>query len=346
MKGAEDMEARDYKVDNIRFLLIFCVVFGHLLELFSGPHTDFLYRLIYSFHMPAFIFLTGYFAKHDPKKILFSLIYPYFLFQTLYLLFKGYVIDGADTVAFSYTTPYWLLWYLLVTVFYYLLIPLIQWDGTGAQLAVLILAVAVSLLAGAESGIGYFLSLSRFFCFLPFFVAGFYCGHRPRLLRKTVKKRSKVLLLLCCIVVLFIAEYLVLRYDTLFTRNVLYGSYSYAATGTAWKQRAILLVTAFAWIGALFLIVPGKKLPVISVIGKHTFPIFLFHGFIIRLLQKFAVFKYTEAGNLGLAFGFTLVILLLLGNPFSAWVCKWGFTGQWINALAGRKKKAKSFETV
>lgn len=333
------MDNRNYKVDNIRFLLIFFVVFGHLLELFSGQHTDILYRMIYTFHMPAFIFVTGYFARFNPKKILLSLIYPYFLFQTFYLLFQGYMIDGADTITPVYTTPYWLLWYLLVTIFYYILIPLIQWESTGVKAVILSASIIISLLAGQDNTMGYYMSLSRFFCFLPFFIAGFFSGHDPLILRERVVKKTKGLIFLFCLIFLIIAECFILSDAEAFSRKVLYGSYSYTRAEFTWEQRAVLHATAFAWIGVLFIGIPGKKLPIISTIGKNTLPVFLFHGFVIRFLRQIPVFQYSQTGNLCLATAIALAILLLFGNPCVAWLCKWGFTGHWINALVNQRKR-------
>ena len=52
------MKAREYQYDNLRFLLIALVVLGHLLEIaVEFPQKEILYTLIYSFHMPAFLFL-------------------------------------------------------------------------------------------------------------------------------------------------------------------------------------------------------------------------------------------------------------------------------------------------
>ena len=59
MAGNGQAAERDYQFDNIRLLLIFFVVFGHLLESFAIG--SLLYRFIYSFHMPVFIFINGYF---------------------------------------------------------------------------------------------------------------------------------------------------------------------------------------------------------------------------------------------------------------------------------------------
>ena len=102
---------RNNRMDNIKFFLIFCVVFGHMLELVD---TGVWYKIIYSFHMPAFIFVSGYFAQFNRKKIISVLVYPYILFQCLYLLFDAVLIkQNLALLKIQFTTPYWLLWYLV-----------------------------------------------------------------------------------------------------------------------------------------------------------------------------------------------------------------------------------------
>ena len=84
---------RLYGYDNIKFILIFLVVLGHLLEVSSPfPGKDVLYKLIYSCHMPVFIFISGFFAKFHSSKIVFHQIYPYVLFQGLYIAFHYIVL--------------------------------------------------------------------------------------------------------------------------------------------------------------------------------------------------------------------------------------------------------------
>ena len=95
--------------DNLKFVLIFLVVLGHFLEIseaFEG--SELLLRTIYSFHMPAFLFLTGYFAKFRPKKIALQFGYTYLLFQVLYLLF-AYRFLGGEELTISFSFPYWLM---------------------------------------------------------------------------------------------------------------------------------------------------------------------------------------------------------------------------------------------
>lgn len=58
---------RDYLFDNYKVLLIILVIIGHFTEP-SYHNNDFLYILkwlIVSFHMPAFIFISGYFSKRE-----------------------------------------------------------------------------------------------------------------------------------------------------------------------------------------------------------------------------------------------------------------------------------------
>ena len=54
---------RDAKMDNLKALLIFLVVFGHVMEAVMA-HSGAAYALtciIYSFHMPMFAMVSGYF---------------------------------------------------------------------------------------------------------------------------------------------------------------------------------------------------------------------------------------------------------------------------------------------
>ena len=58
------------RMDNIRAILIFCVVTGHVISNFGETTgTDAVYKIIFSFHMPAFLFVSGYFARYNPKKL-------------------------------------------------------------------------------------------------------------------------------------------------------------------------------------------------------------------------------------------------------------------------------------
>lgn len=279
---------RNHRFDNIKFILIVLVVLGHFLELPKDSATaDSLYRVIYLFHIPTFIFVSGYFAKFNPGKILRSFIYPYVILQIAYLLFHNLIIIEEREFALQFTKPYWLLWYLMAITFYYLLIPFFQTQDTRRQIIILCASVIVSLLTGYDNSIGYNLTLSRFFVFLPYFLAGQY-SHTNREQIKDKWKSSQQLLIFTDIAAIIgaICSVLFILNSTLSSR-VLYGSYSYEALGYGPFIRLLLLLFAASWIIVLFRFVPNKKIPLLSSIGKHTFWIYVLHGFVIKLIGKY-----------------------------------------------------------
>jgi fucose 4-O-acetylase-like acetyltransferase len=54
--------------DNARFTAITLVVVGHaILRLIDGSDTSYgVYLVIYAFHVPVFVLVSGYFAKSSP----------------------------------------------------------------------------------------------------------------------------------------------------------------------------------------------------------------------------------------------------------------------------------------
>ncbi len=317
------MQQRSYKMDNIRFLLIFLVVFAHFMELIPGKFTLSLYKIIYSFHMPAFLFLTGYFAIFDRKKIVSNLLYPYILFQVIYLVFDALIIQEKSVVTLQFTKPYWLLWYLLTTFCYYLILPLLESTTRKNRVLIFGICIALSLLAGYDSSIGYYGSLSRTFSFLPFFVGGYYFSHQ-----NTRVLKPQWLLIFSVLIIL--ATLRLITNSPLITKKILYASYSYAQAGYNPLIKALLLLIGFAWIVFLFSTIPDKKLPIISTLGQKTIAIFLLHGFIVKLVKKHEIFIYTEIQNLLLALLLTAIILSIFGNYQNSKLFQKLFTGNWI----------------
>ncbi|MBM6723845.1 acyltransferase family protein [Pseudoflavonifractor phocaeensis] len=98
-------EVREFQYDNLRCLLIALVVLGHLLEIAGEfPHKETLYTLIYSFHMPAFLFLSGMFARFDRGKFIFGMALPYLVLQTFYTSFVEKL--GDSYVHMQFSTPH------------------------------------------------------------------------------------------------------------------------------------------------------------------------------------------------------------------------------------------------
>lgn len=56
-------------IDNLKCFAIICVMIGHALQYLFGESLDDLmsFNIIYTFHMPLFMMISGYFAKSSLK---------------------------------------------------------------------------------------------------------------------------------------------------------------------------------------------------------------------------------------------------------------------------------------
>lgn len=90
---------RIYLMDNYKGLLIFLVVFAHFTwecysssDIFSNISTT-----IYLFHMPMFIFISGYFSKSENSrsfKSINKLLLYYVIFNTIMMIFSFFFRGG------------------------------------------------------------------------------------------------------------------------------------------------------------------------------------------------------------------------------------------------------------
>ncbi len=300
---------RDPLWDNIRGLLIILVVCGHMIEACPlCPSVQELHRIIYAFHMPAFIFVSGFFARFRPARLLRSTILPYLVFQPLYLLFATRVLKQFDAFDLQYTTPYWHLWYLVAISIYHSMIPFLEEARNPLQrILVLLVVCCASVIVGYDSTINTYLTLSRVVVFAPFYVAGFYLSRR----RDSMHKRS-VLLGIASLVLTTLLLYYQLHGHN-YEPTVLYGVAQYGE-GYGPLRRVRLLMQGFSWIALLVAWMPRRHVPFLTTIGERTLPIFLLHGFIAR----YVTFKFLGPVNTLLALAYvtalTALTLACFGN--------------------------------
>lgn len=298
-------ELRDPWLDNARFALIALVVFGHLLEplLDAHPVLDAAYACVYTFHIPAFAFLSGAVTQAGTgpsrllRDVLLRLLLPYVVFQGLYLLAAQSSLwpdDGPIGVA----TPYWLLWYLLSLACWRLLLPLfarVSWR--------LPLAVLLALAAGCFDDIGYYLSLSRTLVFFPLFLLGWQAAHAWR---QRIRCDATCGVALGMLAALF-GGIVLAGPDP----HWLYGSYGYAAMGIPALEgmalRLLLLILTTVGALAFLTLVPQRRLP-LTPLGRRSLATYLVHGFLVKL----AIGAGLTASLAALPRGLLLPVLLAL----------------------------------
>lgn len=304
---------RNYKIDNLKAILIFFVVLGHLLELFGGVHQKFLYLAIYSFHMPAFVYTTGYFAKRDPWHAFRHFLFPYAVYQTLYFCFRRLVLH--KQIVLQYTTPYWLLWYLLACFFWLLLLPAFDSVRKENRLAVVGTALLVALLVGLDPTVGYAFSLSRTVVFFPSFLMGYY--RLPEQISERLGPRITTLVsgMVAAGGLGFIAFQTNLLPEEAFYQTNSYFDQHARFLYPNLLERLFSMLMGIAWIFLLQNIVTAKKVPVLSQVGRYTMPVFLLHGFGILWLRAHNIFLWREEVCILVAVVLAAAICLLLGNP-------------------------------
>ena len=305
------MERNPY-FDNTRAVLIFLVVFGHMIQPFIDErislHT--MYHWIYTFHMPAFILISGFFAKGSSEKeyiwkLVKNLLAPYITFQIIYTAYYFWLGKQGWDVGLFY--PHWSLWFLLSLFCWHLL--LIPFKKLHPRIG-LVLALALGIAAGYFNGIGHTFSLSRTLVFFPYFLIGYWLteGH----LLKLKKNRVKILSLIS-----MIGVGALIHFTSQIEIGWLLGSKPYEELGVGWNGGFIRLsvyVVSFVMVISVLSWVPQRIVKGFTYIGTRTLYIYLLHGFFIQYFRQMELFTVqTPIDVLGITIVSILIVYLLSG---------------------------------
>lgn len=271
--------------DNLKFLLIIFVVIGHYTQQFRADNEILqrIYVFIYSFHMPAFIFVTGLFSKRavnekDIKKIL-----PYLtcFFATTLILFITKALLGWAPV-FELFSPSGISWYLMSMFFMFLITMLIK-DYKPQYIFVLSLIIGV-MCGFCKANNPDFFTWMRTFTFYPFFCLG-YISDREKIEKATNKISIKI-----TAVIFFVAIYLLIYFypkqaNKISRLNTARHTYSelgrFAPYG--WELRLLTYAISFAAIFLLISLIPRKKIKGFTSLGERTLGIYMFHYVIVYI---------------------------------------------------------------
>ncbi|GHI00930.1 acyltransferase family protein [Neobacillus kokaensis] len=302
--------------DNAKFILIFLVVFGHVISPLKEKDGVLftIYTFIYLFHMPAFIFISGYFSKGFKKKgyiqkTVKKILLPYFIFQILYSVF--YFLSGKEeTLHFDLFQPHWTLWFLLSLFCWNCMLYLfarLKWKGVAA-------AFFIGIIVGYIDQIGSFLSLSRTFVFFPYFLIGFLINGEQ--LKRIIKNNYSLPIGIVVIAATFFF------FNHGFPDNAvpwLLGDRSYTAMGIdhlgAGLYRGLQYILTIIVIFGFLTFIPSIHLK-LTKIGERTLYIYLFHGFIIKSLSTFIPKKGLSviSDQYLLLVCFSFIVCLFLGS--------------------------------
>ncbi|MEI7031491.1 acyltransferase family protein [Streptomyces pratensis] len=272
---------RDPYFDNVKYLAIVLVAVAHAWEpVMDGSRaTRALYMIVYTFHMPAFILISGYFSRSfdmtpaKVKRLITSVAVPYVLFETAYSLFKRYAGDSPDT-PISLADPLYLTWFLVALFVWRVTTPI--WRALRHPLPV---ALAIAMLATLSPDIGDDLDLQRVLQFLPFFVLGLLMKpeHFAWVRRREVRLLALPLFAGALLLAYWIAPHMRLGW--------LYRANSAQEMDVPWWSGAVLTLVMFGCALALtigFLAWVPRRATWFTALGAGTICGYLLHGFLVK----------------------------------------------------------------
>ena len=177
------------------------VVLGHFTNLYqrsAGPFGG-LYNCIYTFHMPLFVFISGYFSKRMNtyrRKNIDTLLYPFLVFQILNIVYT--LIIPIEPLKNSIFYPYHQNWYLIALFWWRSFSPYKQFFKNYVVFGA---AILISLGVGFFPDWCGFLGLYKTAYFLPFFILGSYCEDLSLLIEKLMHHKKLWVTLLCFVMV-------------------------------------------------------------------------------------------------------------------------------------------------
>ena len=271
-------------LDNIKGILIFTVVFAHFLFNYSLKHTNSLshkiVNFIYCFHMPSFIFWSGFFSKSSNSRG-FQNITKLTLIYVIFNYSHGFILYEYKKINFNFYYPYNSYWYLLCLIYWRFSIQYF-----ANQYFPITISFIISILVGFWKEIDSVFSIKRTFSFYPYFLLGY--KFPKQYLENIIKLRRKFYYfsLLLFLLVIFIS----LKYLIVIEVSHSMMCNNYINYKDDIKIRITLFIFSYLFIFVGIFIVPNNNICLLTKIGKNSLFIYLFHR-IFTIIIDYELFK-------------------------------------------------------
>lgn len=263
---------RDAYWDNLKGILIFFVVMGHFLMIY--PSLKLAVYGIYLFHMPAFLFISGYFSRRTSlqKNKFIRLIIILACFNLVLMVGEG----GKNPQNWTFYAVHLSAWYILALILYRLTIPLLY---CISPIKSLFLSLAIGLCMGLVPSRDAF-CLYKIIALYPFFAAGFIWRNSFNLAKP---RNFNKLIAFFTLIATLISGILFVRLNWLSFGHLLWFPYQTAKEGVV---RLYLYAAGFTCILCLLSLMPTRRLPIITNWGANSLVIFILHRPIAQICQR------------------------------------------------------------
>ena len=273
---------RDSFLDGLKFLLIYLVILGHLPFSSMGLH-----QVIYSFHMPMFVFLSGYFSKpQEPNKLFSSglrLFRIFLIFDILHIIIQ-YFIEGKTLTISHLIFPQFALWYLLCLIYWRIAIsfkPLSEIKGWH------ILIIALISIAAGFIPLNSEFSFQRAFAFFPFFAIGYYFKQNQLM---DILRSKNIWLTIVSVIIIVLCLYITRKIPRYMPKE------AYTSINDMYL-RILQGIIALAFMLSIIQVAPKRLVSVFAPLGKDTVYYYTYHTIMVTLFCF-----YIKTNNLSLDF--------------------------------------------
>ncbi|MBQ3371247.1 MAG: acyltransferase family protein [Mogibacterium sp.] len=305
------MKQRIYRYDNVKALLIFLVVLGHMTtDYVSDSHLVRWTTLwIYTFHMPAFIFLSGLVHKHyiteeraalgikGETRMRWDKALGFFLCGYALKVF----LQGTRTLMGQHPLWHWIEepgipWYLFVMAEFEILFYLMRrLDGKVKPWMMITGAFALSAAVGYFPAINDTFCLSRMINFLPIYMIGYYLDMKKFNAFFAGKRWPQAvgwIGIIASMAACFFGKWGMYSWRKWFTGRRSYefltDFFSYAYNNGWWIRLAVWAI-AIAITLCIIAIIPDRDLGSITTIGARTLNVYFWHRPVCYLFRNWAV---------------------------------------------------------
>ena len=235
--------------------------------------------------MPLFIFISGYFAKFNLKKIFKGIFLPYLIIQTLWTVIEFFAFHIEENFLLYLLIPRWTMWFLLSLTVFKLSVFVLNKMQTDSLVMLFILSLMCGLLFGLLDFNGGILSISRTIGFYPFFVLGVIVKRR-REKHEELFNNTSLKILFTLLAVMFVSLFFVL-FNNL-PSQALYFSFGYSQLMgySLWARGYIYLTAIFCVLALTYNCGIRKDVGgEFSSIGKKTLYYYLLHSHMVNLVS-------------------------------------------------------------
>lgn len=332
--------------DNYKCILILGVVLGHMYARYDEfDNVKRLILFIYSFHMPAFVFVSGLFAKKTINEKRWDKVIGFFL---LFLLAKvgrySYPSITGKENKFVFLNMNDVTWYAFAMFVFCLITILLTATCKRANATfVLVILIVVSALAGFVDQFGTYLSLSRIFAFYPFFYVGYVLDAKQvqQFVSKKWLKAAAIVFFLFVVIFLFVRLDDFYRFLPVLKGKTPYSKWKYEG-GMAVVMRLFWYVYASLFSLAVLAWTPVKQ-SILTTIGSRTMTIYTWHYLLMFLFYSTLhgediIKKLLPAHYLVLVFAVSVLMTGLLAlKPFTL-LTECIVYPKWLAKAVGKKK--------